>query len=262
MPARDAGATARARRWRGRLALGALSLAVHAALLGALLHEGGPRTQARAASRQSVQRPLQLTWVRPLDHRAAHADTAAPAGDPIRAAPPKTPTLRVARASRTQPTPAIVATIVTPVPPALPPAPRDAAPDGSVFGLSQIAFAAARAPAARADGVAASTAMQAALFTQQRMQAAAAHDAARAQLHAALQRELATWPQRDRAATCRVRADTTDCDDEALRAQLLARADALQALLAAMRQFEPSADALTIEFRDGRYHGAARPAAL
>jgi hypothetical protein len=45
-----------------------------------------------------------------------------------------------------------------------------------------------------------------------------------------------------------------------MRAQLLSRADALQSLLAALRQFEPNADALTIEYRDGRYRGAAQRA--
>jgi len=54
-------------RWRGRLALGALSLAVHAALLGALLRNDGPRRgDAHAVPGQVALRPLQLTWVRPL----------------------------------------------------------------------------------------------------------------------------------------------------------------------------------------------------
>jgi hypothetical protein len=130
-----------------------------------------------------------------------------------------------------------------------------------VFGLPQIPFATARAQAARGDAEAAPTAMQAAWLAQQHTHAVAAHDAARAQLHAALQRELGAWPALDRAATCRVRVSGADCDDDALRAQLLARVDALQALLAALQQFEPNADALTIEFRDGRYHGAVQRAA-
>ena len=246
-------------RWRGRLALGALSLAVHAALLGALLRNDGPRRgDARAVPGQVALRPLQLTWVRPLRRSTPEADTAGTVREPSRAAA-KPPTPRVARVARARAAPVVAAAIVVP---AAAPAPRGSAPDGSVFGLPQIAFAATRAPAVRAEGVAAPTAMQAALFTQQRMQAAAARDAARAQLHAALQRELAAWPQLDHAAICRVHATGTDCDDDALRPQLLTRVDALQALLAAMRQFEPNADALTIEFRDGRYRGAAQRTAL
>jgi hypothetical protein len=237
--------------WGSRLALVFVSVAVHAVVLGALLRESAPR---RVEPGAAAQRALQLTWVRPL---GVPRDDAAPTA-PAPAA--KTTTLRAKRTAGAIAAPVVVQTIAAPV--ASTP-PRDAAPDGSVFGLPQIAFASARAPVARGDSEAGATAMQIALLTQQRSQAAAAHDAARAQLHAALQRELGGWPVLDRAAKCQVRADGADCDDDALRAQLLTRADALQALLAALRQFEPGADALTIEFRDGRYHGAAqRSAAL
>jgi hypothetical protein len=143
--------------------------------------------------------------------------------------------------------------------PVVSPTRREAAVDGSVFGLPQIAFAAARTAAARVDAQAVSSTMQLALSAQQSMHAAA-RDSARAQLHAALQRELGAWPALDRSASCRLRATGADCDDDGLRAQLLSRADALQALLAAMRQFEPNADALTIEFRDGRYQAATEHA--
>ena len=241
------------RPWRGRVALCALTLAAHAVLLGALLHDDGAgRGKAQAARRPAVQRALQLTWVHsPRDGTTAAARREPPRAERLKAATPGA--VRAARATAAPlPAKAIVAPATSPLPP------RDAVPDGSVFGLPRIAFASIRAAAAPIDGDTVPSAMQAALLAQQRTQVAAAHDAARAQLHAALQRELGAWPALDRTVTCRVRTSGAECDDDALRAQLLARADALQALLAALRQFEPQADALTIEFRDGRYHGAAQ----
>jgi hypothetical protein len=92
------------------------------------------------------------------------------------------------------------------------------------------------------------------------MQAQAARDSVRAQLQAALQRELDAWPALDRAATCRLGAAGAQCDDDALREPVLARAGVLQSLLEALRQLDPQVDALTIEFRAGRYQAAAQRA--
>jgi hypothetical protein len=238
--ARDAGTAPRVRHRRGRLAVALVSLLLHAALIGVLLRDEGPRrAQTRAVAPGAAQRALQVSWVRPM-RRSTPREASVVVADKPRAAVVRPVQPRPRRAARAPVAAPVVQTIVTASPPAATPT-RDAAPDGSVFGLPQIGFAAMRSAAARAGAVEASPAMQQALFAQQQMQAAAMRAAARGQLQAALQRELDAWPALDRAATCRLRANGPECDDDALREPLLARVDAL-----------------TIEFRGGRYHGGLR----
>ncbi|HEX6705753.1 MAG TPA: hypothetical protein VF169_13400 [Albitalea sp.] len=90
----------------------------------------------------------------------------------------------------------------------------------------------------------------------QMVHAQAAHESIRAQLAAALQRELGQWQPLSAEGHCRLdveREASLACDNESLLEMLAPREGVLAALLASYRSLEPRAHGLTIALVQGRY---------